>query len=174
MVLKLTHTFSPVKLAKNMTNLSVFTQPNPILRTKSSPVDEAELLTKKHQQFINEMKETMRASNGIGIAAPQVGIHKRIIIVDLDGRPEAFVNPRIVSASFRKVESEEGCLSVPGVYGIVKRHKSVRVEAINEDGLPQAFDVDGLPAIIFQHEIDHLDGVLFIDKVTRFTSPPRL
>jgi peptide deformylase len=117
----------------------------------------------------------MVVENGIGIAAPQIGVHKRLIIVDIgNNQPQAFFNPIITSKSFTKTESEEGCLSVPGVFGIVKRHRAVTVKAQNISGVTQTFRVDGLSAIVFQHEIDHLDGILFIDKVLRYTSHPKL
>jgi peptide deformylase len=113
-------------------------------------------------------------ADGIGVAAPQIGVLKRIIIVKTANGAEAFINPKIISSSIRRVESEEGCLSVPGVYGIVKRHASVKVKAYDKDGKKIKFKTGGLQSIIFQHEIDHLDGILFIDKVIRYTNTPLL
>lgn len=158
-----------------MSLLNVLKEPNETLRTKAVDIDPAEIQRDRVQSLIDDMIATMYASNGVGIAGPQVGAHERVIIVETGrGAAEAFVNPKIVSASFRKVDSEEGCLSVPGVFGIVKRHKNVTVEAYNREGQKVKMKAGGLPAIIFQHEIDHLDGVLFIDRVEKYTSPPRL
>lgn len=164
-----------MKLAPRMPTLSVLKEPNATLRERAIEVDPKEIGSDRVQQLVDDMTTTMYASNGVGIAAPQVGMKERVIIVET-GRDaaKAFINPRIVSTSFRKVDSEEGCLSVPGVYGIVKRHKKVTVEALDRQGKSVKLVADKLLAIIFQHEIDHLDGVLFIDRVERYTSPPRL
>ncbi len=148
------------------------TQPDPRLRIRSSPVEVSAIASERMQTFFKELTETMNLERGVGIAAPQVGIHERVIIVDTGSGVHTFVNPEIIDRSHRTVNSEEGCLSVPGVWGIVKRNKTVKVKALNKDGQPVELDVDGLTAIIFQHEIDHLDGVLFIDRVEKFTSPP--
>ncbi len=152
----------------------ILREPSPDLRKKSKPIEMVELASTNTQTFLAELAETMKHADGVGIAAPQVGVQKRVIIVQTPNGPEAFVNPKIVSSSLRKVESEEGCLSVPGVFGIVKRHQKVKVKALDRHGKKQLRKASGLEAIIFQHEIDHLDGVLFIDKVERFTNPPRL
>jgi len=125
------------------------------------------------------------------MAAVQVGVVKQIIVMDLGDRevdapapqdepvdeqarrnPRYFVNPEIVARSFRTFLFEEGCLSVPGVWGMVKRHRGVKVKALDEIGKEVTVEADGLEAVIFQHEIDHLDGVLFIDRVEKFTRPP--
>lgn len=148
------------------------TQPDPRLRIRSSPVEVSAIASERMQTLFKELTETMNLEHGVGIAAPQVGIHERVIIVDTGSGVHTFVNPEIIDRSHRTVNSEEGCLSVPGVWGIVKRNKTVKVKALNKDGQPVELDVDGLTAIIFQHEIDHLDGVLFIDRVEKFTSPP--
>jgi peptide deformylase len=154
--------------------MTILKEPNPELRKKSEPVGAEELASPGMQKTIDELTETMKIADGIGIAAPQVGIRKRIIIVATPDGPTAYINPKIISASLRKVESEEGCLSVPGVYGIVKRNQKVKVKALDRNGNKHLIKASGLQAIIFQHEIDHLDGVLFIDRVERFTNPPRL
>jgi peptide deformylase len=158
-----------------MTSRTVLTSPNAELRIVSAEFPKEEIASKEAQILVRDLIETMRVENGIGIAAPQVGIHKRVIIVDVgEKQPQAFFNPKILSKSFTKTESEEGCLSVPGVFGIVKRHRGVTVTAQNIHGVSQTFRAEGLMAIVFQHEIDHLDGILFIDKVTRYTSHPKL
>lgn len=146
--------------------LTILTNPNPILREISKPVEPAEILRPKFQKFLDEMIETM-LKDGVGLAAPQVGVNQRFIIVKTKTGPEAFINPKIFSTSVRKVNSEEGCLSVPGVWGIVKRFSKVKVKALNRQGEKVMIKASGLEAIIFQHEIDHLDGILFIDKVEK-------
>ena len=158
-----------------MSPRTVLTSPNAELRVISTPITQEEIESKEIQKLVYDLVETMEVENGIGIAAPQVGIHKRLIIVDIgNNQPQAFFNPVIKSKSFSKIESEEGCLSVPGVFGMVKRHKAVTVTAQNLDGDTQTFRAEGLMAIVFQHEIDHLDGILFIDKVLRYTTHPKL
>jgi len=158
-----------------MTHKTVLTSPNKELRIISTEMTTAEFSDPKTIQLAKDLIETMRLENGIGIAAPQVGIHKRFIIVNIgEDDPRAFLNPKILSKSFLKIESEEGCLSVPGVFGMVKRHRSITVSAQDLKGETMTFRADGLMAIVFQHEIDHLDGVLFIDKVIRYTDRPTL
>jgi peptide deformylase len=158
-----------------MTIRTVLSSPNAELRVVSKSFSPEEITAPETQTLVQDLVETMIVENGIGIAAPQIGVHKRLIIVDIgNNQPQAFFNPIITSKSFTKTESEEGCLSVPGVFGIVKRHRAVTVKAQNISGVTQTFRVDGLSAIVFQHEIDHLDGILFIDKVLRYTSHPKL
>lgn len=158
--------------------LKVLTEPNPKLRQPSKPVDVSDVKKAETQKLIDDMVESMKEENGIGIAAPQVGVSKRIIIVDYSGRgdeesdPRVYVNPRITSRSTRTVDSEEGCLSVPGIWGILKRHKKVHVKALDREGKKVTLKADGLLSIIFQHEVDHLDGILFIDKVEKITKTP--
>ncbi|MBI1908095.1 peptide deformylase [Candidatus Uhrbacteria bacterium] len=149
-----------------MSALTVLHNPNPELRVVSQPVTDAQLSDAKTQALIDNLIETMAEENGVGIAAPQVGAHQRIIIVETPHGVEAFINPEITSRSVRMVTSIEGCLSVPGISGAVKRHSSVKVKAKNRKGEELALKANGLLAIIFQHEIDHLDGILFIDRAT--------
>ncbi|MFH1253020.1 MAG: peptide deformylase [Candidatus Uhrbacteria bacterium] len=148
--------------------LPILTNPNPTLRKVSKPVKSAEILRPEFQKFLDEMIETMKR-DGVGLAAPQVGILERAIIVKTKTGPEAFINPKIISASLRLAEGEEGCLSVPGVWGIVKRHTKVKIKAFNRRGEKVLIKASDLEAVIFQHEIDHLDGILFIDKVEKIT-----
>jgi peptide deformylase len=148
-------------------------QPNNGLRDRSIEVPPNDLGSERVLRLVHDLAETMRKENGCGIAAPQVGIHERIIIVDSDNGPRAYVNPEIVSRSFRTRVSEEGCLSVPGVWGMVKRNRSVRVDAFDEEGQKVSVEADGLQSVIFQHEIDHLDGILFTDRVEKFSKPPK-
>ena len=158
-----------------MTHRTILISPDPKLRLVSKDISTDEIHTEETQILIQDMIETMVLDNGIGIAAPQINVLKRIIIVDIgDNQPTAFINPKIRSKSILKSECEEGCLSVPGVFGMVKRHKSVTVEARDQTGKLCLFRAVGLLSIVFQHEIDHLDGIIFIDKVTRYTAHPKL
>ena len=149
-----------------MPPLKVLQNPNQELRVVSSAVDVSRLGSKEFKKFIADLKSTMKEENGVGIAAPQTGVHDRVIIAETKDGPTAFINPEITERAFKLVDSEEGCLSVPGIWGIVKRHRSVTVKAVQEDGTPVTMKATGLLAIIFQHEIDHLDGILFIDRAT--------
>jgi peptide deformylase len=148
--------------------LPILTNPNPILRQVAEPVETTEILSSEFQKLIDDMIETM-IKDGVGLAAPQVGVSRRLIIVKMKHGPEAFINPKIFSASIRQTKGEEGCLSIPGVWGIVKRHVKVKVKAINRRGEKVLIKASGLEAVIFQHEIDHLNGILFIDKAEKIT-----
>jgi peptide deformylase len=136
--------------------------PNKVLRQKALEIPK---ITKKTQLLVDDMFRIMRAANGIGLAAPQIGILLRIIVVSPDGmKPTALINPKIVKAE-GEIDGEEGCLSIPGLYGDVNRPATVVVEALDRKGRICQFDLEGLKARVIQHEIDHLDGILFIDKV---------
>lgn len=147
-----------------MSTLPLIIHPNPILHQVATPVDLSEIQHSSFQKLLDDMVETMFDAQGIGLAAPQIGISKRTIIVQMGQKAEAFINPEIVGHSWRTLWYEEGCLSVPGVYGKVKRFRGVKIHAWMRDGKEITIDVAGLPAIIFQHEIDHLNGILFIEK----------
>ena len=135
---------------------------DPVLRDTTTPVG---AVTDELRRLIDDMFETMYAARGIGIAAPQVGRRERITVVDVDDKPIALVNPEIVLAE-GKAKGEEGCLSIPEVYGDVERPTRVVVRALDRDGTP--FEVEGteLLARCLQHEIDHLHGRLFIDYLS--------
>ncbi len=152
----------------------VLHNPDPQLRVKSEDVSADRINTPEMKLLIKELKETMRKENGVGIAAPQIGVHDRVIIAEIDGIATAYINPVISNRSFRMIDSEEGCLSVPGMWGIVKRHRSITVTALNEDGEAVVLKPQGFDATIFQHEIDHLDGVLFIDHAKNVEEAARL
>lgn len=156
---------------------------NPILRRKakavSNPADPA------LQTLIDDMIETMRDAPGVGLAAPQVAVSQRLAVIEYaeplpDDAPPApklyvIINPEITAHSAEMVNGAEGCLSIPGYYGDVLRHHSITVKALNRKGKPVKIKVHGWLARIFQHEIDHLDGVLFIDKasqVWKASEPP--
>lgn len=154
-------------------NRPVFKNPSDILRKKSEAVTRDELASTHIQTLIDDLLDSMRIENGIGIAAPQVGVHKRIIIVDDGAGHTAYVNPEITARSIRKGHYfEEGCLSVPGIWGYVTRHKAVKVQALDREGHRIVVKAKDLLSVIFQHEIDHLDGILFIDKADTYTRHP--
>jgi peptide deformylase len=138
---------------------------NPVLRNRASEVTAKELASPAIQQLIVDMVETMYASRGVGIAAPQVGVGKRIFIAESSRGPMAFVNPVLSDFSRKLLKDEEGCLSVPGLYDKVMRSKTVTVAALAPNGQPFTFKAENFFARIIQHENDHLDGVLFIDRV---------
>lgn len=156
-----------------MPHRPVFKNPSDVLRKKSEVVTRDELASTDIQTLIDDLLDSMRIENGIGIAAPQVGAHKRIIIVDDGHGPKVYVNPEITAHSIRKGHYiEEGCLSVPGIWGYVTRHKIVKIRAFDRGGQKVILKVKDLASVIFQHEIDHLDGILFIDKADTYTRHP--
>lgn len=139
---------------------------DPVLRRTAQPVP---ALTETVRALIADMFDTMYGADGVGLAAPQVGIGDRVIVVDPrqdDVQPFALVNPVILERSSEVDRAEEGCLSIPGLQEIVERPVRVTVAGLDRDGAPVRMAVEGLVARILQHEIDHLDGVLFIDRVS--------
>ena len=149
-----------------MARLEVRILGDPVLRQKA---DQVTSITDEQRQLIRDMFETMYAEEGVGLAAPQVGVSQRIIVVDPheDGvEPFALINPEILEASKETEKGEEGCLSIPGLRDLVERSKSVRVRGLSPEGEQREFDAEDLVARILQHEIDHVDGVLFIDRVS--------
>jgi peptide deformylase len=139
--------------------------PNEVLRTPAAVVEK---VTKRHVKLAENLVRIMKEANGVGIAAPQVGVSERIIVIAPERKPIVLVNPTIVEKSGSQI-GEEGCLSIPGLYGDVERFLSVTVEAYDIKGRPVDYDMEGYAAVIVQHEIDHLDGILFIDKVDEKT-----
>lgn len=139
---------------------------DPILRTKAEPVAD---ITAEVRTLITDMFETMYAEDGVGLAAPQVGIAQRVIVVDPRDEsvePFALVNPQIQRASDDTEKGEEGCLSLPGLKEMVERPTTVTVTGLSDAGDPVTIEAEGLLARILQHEIDHVDGILFIDRVS--------
>lgn len=139
-----------------------------VLREKASPVD---VVTDEIRLLIRDMFDTMYDADGIGLAAPQVGLSQRILVVDVADEEEerhvhALVNPVVVEASRETGKETEGCLSIPGLEETVTRPLRVVVEALSPDGEPVRIEADGLLARALQHEVDHLDGVLFIDRLS--------
>ncbi|PYM06656.1 MAG: peptide deformylase [Candidatus Rokuibacteriota bacterium] len=146
-----------------MAVLTVRKYGDPILRRRAEPVGE---VTPEIRAILRDMIDTMYREVGVGLAAPQVGISLRLMVVDDEkGRgPRALVNPEIVDQGGRVV-AEEGCLSIPGIFAPVARAEWVRLEAQDEEGQPVTVETKGLYARVIQHEMDHLDGVLFIDRL---------
>jgi len=139
---------------------------SPVLRQRSTPVATVDDAV---QRLVDDLFETMHAAKGVGLAANQVGIARRVAVVDVgaDGPPPlVLINPRIVQASDVVETAEEGCLSIPEIYGEVERHVGISVEALDRDGHPYKVELSGFKARAAQHEIDHLDGVLFLDHLS--------
>ena len=163
-----------------MTLRHIVTLPEPVLKRKAKPITKFD---KDLQTLIDDMIETMRDAPGVGLAAPQVNISEQLIVVEysegdddeedeevIEARPKklyVMINPEIVKASEEKVLGVEGCLSIPGIQGEVERHEKIQVKGLNRYGKPQKLKVDGWMARIFQHEIDHLNGILFTEIATR-------
>jgi len=148
-----------------MARLAILEYPDPRLRNRAEPVTEfdAEL-----QQFVADLFETMYAAPGIGLAATQVNVHKRILVCDIavEGKqPYCFINPEIIRAD-GQTNSEEGCLSVPEFYDFVDRAASIRVRAFDPTGKAFELDAEGILAVCIQHEVDHLEGKLFVDYLS--------
>jgi peptide deformylase len=164
-----------------MTLRTIVTLPDPVLRRKARAVT---TFDKKLQTVIDDMIETMRDAPGVGLAAPQIGISERLIVVEYYENEQAeeaeeeakkkvwvMLNPEIVKASDEKVMGVEGCLSVPNLVGEVERHEAVQIKGLNRHGQPMRVKASGWLARIFQHEIDHLNGVVFTDLATHVWLP---
>jgi len=137
--------------------------PDPILRRKARAVGQVDA---RIQRLLADMLETMHASQGIGLAAPQVGISQRVIVVDIGDGPICVVNPKLTLLGEEEELATEGCLSIPRVQGDVWRSLQVSVRGLDEHGRPLKMQAQGLLARVFQHEVDHLEGVLFVDKAS--------
>lgn len=138
---------------------------DPVLRTRAKEVDPKDIPTKEFQTLITDMVETMYAANGVGIAAPQIGVSKRIFIAESAQGPIALINPVFTKKSMKTSGGEEGCLSVPGKFDKVRRFKSVTIEGLTANGEKVSFTANDFFARILQHELDHLDGTLYVDRV---------
>lgn len=152
-----------------MAKLPIVTLPDPILRQSSRPVETVDASVR---QLIDDMLETMYAAPGVGLAAVQVGIPRRIVVLDVAGdddqpAPIAMVNPQILALEGGLTMREEGCLSIPDVRIEIERPSSLTVRYVDRDGRPQELAADGLLATAIQHEVDHLDGKLIVDFLTR-------
>ncbi len=157
-----------------MAILPIIETPDPRLREKSAPVEQ---VTDDLRKLIGDMFETMYAAPGIGLAAVQVGVAKRLLVIDLQEPeeeggepvrdPRVFINPEILETSDRLQLYSEGCLSVPDMYAEVERPDRIRARWLDRDGTAREEELDGLLAICLQHEMDHLEGILFIDHLSR-------
>jgi peptide deformylase len=148
-----------------MALLPILEFPDPRLRTRAQPVAAVDGQLRK---LIDDMFDTMYAAPGIGLAATQVNVHKRLLVIDISEsrtEPLALINPEILSQDGSE-ETEEGCLSVPGIYDKVVRAERIRVRALDRSGQQIEFDAEGMLAVCIQHEIDHLDGKLFVDYLS--------
>jgi peptide deformylase len=152
-----------------MSLLSILEFPDTRLRTVGAPVDPAQLADPVFQRLLDDMFQTMYEAPGIGLAAAQVNVHQRFMVIDVsEGReqPLVFINPVIREKSVDLRAYQEGCLSIPGIYADVTRPDGIVVEALDRHGKPFEIRTDGLLATCVQHEIDHLDGKLFIDYLS--------
>lgn len=148
-----------------MARLPILEYPDPRLRIRAEPVTEVDADTR---QLVDDLLETMYAAAGIGLAATQVDVHKRVLVIDLSEKrndPVCLINPEIVESEGR-ASNEEGCLSVPEFYEPVERAAWIRVRALDRDGDAIEIEADGLLAVCIQHEMDHLDGTLFVDYLS--------
>lgn len=143
-------------------NREILKHPNPLLKQKSKEVNE---ISEEILKLAKDMIETMNSNKGVGLAAPQIGILKRIIVVDAGDGPRIFFNPKIFKKSWKKEIMEEGCLSLPGYSLKILRPKSIELEFLNEKGERIMLKADGLLARIIQHETDHLNGTLLLDRI---------
>jgi peptide deformylase len=163
-----------------MTLRKIVTPPDPVLRRKARAVTKFD---KDLHTLIDDMVETMREAPGVGLAAPQIGLSERLVVIEYYEREEdeekedapkkvwAVINPEIVKTSEETTIGVEGCLSIPGLVGEVERHAEVHVKYLNRHGKPTKIKAKGWLARIFQHEIDHLNGVLFTDRAARLWQP---
>jgi peptide deformylase len=138
--------------------------PNPILRQKARKITKEEISSPEIQALIFDMLKIMKEHDGVGLAAPQVGKSLRLCTFKIEGKTYILINPKIKSKSWSKEIAEEGCLSFPGKFIPVKRSRKVKVEALDKEGKEIILKAEGLLARAFQHETDHLDGILYIDR----------
>ncbi len=148
-----------------MPKFDILTFPDPRLRKKARPVEQVDASIGR---LVDDLLETMYAAPGVGLAATQVNVPLRVLVIDISeerDNPVCLINPTIVSSAGAE-QMEEGCLSVPGFFEMVTRSERIRVEALDRNGDPLSLDADGLLAVCIQHEIDHLDGKLFVDHIS--------
>jgi len=159
--------------------LDIIHHPNPILRKKSRDIKKEELLDKEMKEFLLDMEETMKKKDGAGLAAPQVGKNIRLIVINNEKDKTLFlINPKITKKSWAREIEEEGCLSVINdkgeiIYGPVSRHKKISCIYLDKNGNKKTLAAEKLLARVIQHEIDHLDGILFIDRLENLPSKPK-
>ena len=151
-----------------MALLPILEFPDPRLRTKAVPVEAANVTTAEFQRLLDDMFETMYDAPGIGLAASQVDVHQRFMVIDISeekNQPQVFINPELSDKAGEQVY-QEGCLSVPGIFADVTRADEITVRFLDRQGQPQELRADGLLAVCIQHEMDHLDGKLFVDYLS--------
>ena len=149
-----------------MALLNILEFPDPLLRTKATAIEKVD---NKIRRLADNMLETMYEASGIGLAATQVNVHKKVITIDVSdnkSEPHIFINPTITILDVTPEEHNEGCLSVPGFYETIKRPRRIRVNALNIDGKRFVIEPEGLMSVCIQHEIDHLNGKLFVDYIS--------
>ena len=149
-----------------MTQLTILRYPDPRLHTVAKPVANVDA---RLQTLVDDMLETMYAAEGIGLAATQVNVHERVIVIDVSeerDKPLVLINPKIIWASDEKKINEEGCLSVPGIYDGIERALAVKVEALDLDGKTHTHEADDLLSVCIQHEMDHLMGKVFVEYLS--------
>jgi peptide deformylase len=149
--------------------LPILHYPDPRLHTVAKPVDLTRGVDARLQQLIADMLATMREANGIGLAATQVNVHERLIVMDVSeegNQPIVLINPELLWASPDKQKADEGCLSVPGIYDGVERSTSVKIKAFDEKGVSREIEAEGLLAVCIQHEMDHLMGKVFVEYLS--------
>ena len=149
-----------------MPKLNILRYPDPRLHTVAKPVAEVD---ESIRQLVDDMLESMYAAEGVGLAATQVDVHKRVIVIDVSDQrndPRVLINPEIVARSEETVLGDEGCLSVPDIYDKVPRHARVTVRALDREGQVQEYEADGLLAVCVQHEMDHLMGKVFVEYLS--------
>jgi peptide deformylase len=154
-----------------MPMLNILTYPDNFLRQPVKPVKPVENIDGTTQKMIEDMSYTMYNSKGVGLAAIQVGFEKSLIIYDVlpgeeKGSLQVLINPKIIESNGRIISEKEGCLSVPDLRADVKRAESILVEGFDREGKPLRIDAEGYLAIVLQHEIDHLNGILFLDHIS--------
>jgi len=151
-----------------MALLPILEFPDPRLRTKAAPVDAGHVTTPAFQRLLDDMFETMYDAPGIGLAASQVDVHQRFMVIDISeekNQPQVFINPELSDKTGEQVY-QEGCLSVPGIFADVTRADEITVRFLDRQGQAQELRADGLLAVCIQHEMDHLDGKLFVDYLS--------
>lgn len=147
--------------------LKIITLPNPILRKKSTELDFKKIKPRELARLVSAMFKTMLAGEGVGLAAPQIGQSLRLAVINSKDGAFCIINPKITKKSFSRELGQEGCLSVPGIFGQVKRPRKITLTYYNLAGKKIKFTAVGMMARVLEHEIDHLDGILFIDKAIK-------
>ncbi len=148
-------------------SLKIITYPNPNLRLKGRPLTQEEIISPETKQFVNELSKKMLKEDGLGLAATQVDRQFRVFVINTPDGVQEFINPEITYRSWLKEKGEEGCLSVPGIFDYVKRHRKIKIKYFNLLGEQKILKARKMLARVIQHEYDHLDGILFIDKLAK-------